>query len=119
MVLKKLSGFLAGSVPPLVAGSAQPGVSYAAAASSIPLSEVSHEPSVVPLMSSQRNASVDDCSCNVILFGLPGGKSLVESKKVVDEILDFLSGQPVQIRDMFCLGKYVHPLPFPPIHVLF
>ena len=71
-------------------------------------------------MSPQRNASVDDRSCNVIsLFGLPGGKSLFESKKVVDEILDFLSGQPVQIRDMFRLGKYVHPLPFPPIHVLF
>ena len=44
---------------------------------------------------------------NIILFGLPEGKSLVESKMVFDEILEFVSGKSVEIKDMFRLGKYV------------
>ena len=55
---------------------------------------------------------------NIILFGLPEGKSLVESKMVFDEILEFVSGKSVEIKDMFRLGKYVrstsslsHPRP--------
>lgn len=34
----------------------------------------------------------DSRSSNVILFGLPGGKSIFESKHVVDEVFEFLAG---------------------------
>ena len=108
---KKLSSFLVSGVSSPVATGVQPGVSYAAAAfSGSP--EASHPPSVVSRKSyvSQRpSPSADDRSCNVILFGLPEGRSLVESKKVVDEILELLSGKPIEIKDMFRLGKYVQP----------
>ena len=50
-------------------------------------------------------SSADDRSWNVILFGLPEGRSLVESKKVVDEVLEFLSGKPIQIKDIFLSVK--------------
>ena len=99
-------------IPPLsLATGVQPGVSYAAAASS-ESPEASHPPSVVSrkcYVSQRPSPSADDRSCNVILFGLPEGRSLVESKKVVDEILELLSGKPIQIKDMFRLGKYVQP----------
>ena len=53
----------------------------------------------------QRPSSADERASNLILFGLLEGKSLVESKKVFDEILKFVSGKSVQIKDMFRLGK--------------
>ena len=108
---KKLSSFLVSGVSSPVATGVQPGVSYAAAASS-ESPEASHPPSVVSrkcYVSQRPSPSADDRSCNVILFGLPEGRSLVESKKVVDEILELLSGKPIQIKDMFRLGKYVQP----------
>ena len=103
---KKLSSFLSHGNSTPVATSAQPGLSYAAAASS-PLPPVSRQPSVVSHRHPQRPSPADDRSCNVILFGLPENRSLFESKKVVDEMLEFLSGKPIQIKDMFRLGKYV------------
>ena len=58
---------------------------------------------------SQRSMSKSDRASNLVLFGLSEASSLVETKKVIDEILEFLSGKPIQIRDMFYLGKYVQP----------
>ena len=105
---KKLSSFLVSGVSSPVATGVQPGVSYAAAASS-ESPEASHPPSVVSrkcYVSQRPSPSAGDRSCNVILFGLPEGRSLVESKKVVDEILELLSDKPIH---MFRLGKYVQP----------
>ena len=75
-------------VSSMVASGSQPGVSYAAAASSITFPEVSHHSAVISHKSSSswRPSSADDRSCNLILFGLLEGRSLVESKKVVDEL---------------------------------
>ena len=104
---KKLSDFLvSGAHSPDATGSQQ--VSYARAASSTP-PEVQKSTFAAPRKSSVSlsPSSADDRSCNVILFGLPEGRSLVESKKVVDEVLEFISGKPIQIKDMFRLGKYI------------
>ena len=83
-------------------------MSYAAAVSSSPPPETSKSPPVIPCKNSVSHSSwAGDCSCNVVLFGLPEGRSLVESKKVVDKILEFLSGKSIQIKDMFRLGKFI------------
>ena len=42
------------------------------------------------------------------MFGLSETHSLIESKEIVDDLLEFLAGKPVQIRDMFRLGKINH-----------
>ena len=62
-----------------------------------------------PLVRSQRpkQLSRDDVrESNVILFGLPEGKSIVESKAAADEVLEFLAGRPVVIKEIFRLGKF-------------
>ena len=108
---KKLSSFLVSVVSSLVTSGVPPGVSYAAAASSDSSGD-SHHPPVTSrkvCVSPRSSPSTDDRSCNVILFGLPEGRSLVESKMLVDEVLEFLSGKHIPIKDVFCLGKYVQP----------
>ena len=57
--------------------------------------------------SSRRTSKSEGRESNLILFGLPEFGSLVESKASVDEVLEFLTGKPIPIRDMFRLGKYV------------
>ena len=42
---------------------------------------------------------------NLILFGLEETSSIVETKQSVDEILAFIAGKPVSIKDMFRLGR--------------
>ena len=42
---------------------------------------------------------------NLILFGLEETSSIVETKQSVDEILAFIAGKPVSIKDMFRLGS--------------
>ena len=60
-----------------------------------------------PLTKSMRRSSNDDSrASNVVIFGLPEGKSIFESKSLVDEIFQFLAGRPVVINDLFRLGKY-------------
>ena len=49
---------------------------------------------------------IDDRNLNLILFGLPESRSILDLKKVVDEIFEFLAERPVQIRDVFRLGKH-------------
>ena len=83
-------------------------MSYAAAVSSSRPSETSKSPLVMPRKKSvSHSSSADDCSCNVVLFCLFEGRSLVELKMVVDEIFEFLSGKSIQIKDMFRLGKFI------------
>ena len=110
---KKLSIFLVPCASPAVACGAQPAVSYASAPTPI----ATHSSSVVSRkrFTPQRSSSADERASNNILSSLG---CLVESKQVVDEILEFVSGNSVQIKDMLRLGKYVrstsslsHPRP--------
>ena len=39
--------------------------------------------------------------CNLILFGLPDHGSLVETKVSVDEVLEFLVGRSIQVKDLY------------------
>ena len=52
----------------------------------------------------------DDRVLNLILFGLPESRSIIDLNKTVDEI--FLAEKPVQIKDLFRLGKR-NPSPSP------
>ena len=56
---------------------------------------------------SQNNTSSREL--NLILFGLQETSSIVETKKYVDEILAFIAGRPVSIKDLFRLGKLAKP----------
>ena len=58
-----------------------------------------HKVSKSPFSSESRD-------CNLILFGLPESKSIVDTKESVDEMLEFLAGKLVIVKDMFRLGKY-------------
>ena len=51
---------------------------------------------------------LDSRECNVIIFGLPEKKSIVETKSEVDQVLEFLVGRSISIRDLFRLGKFTH-----------
>ena len=83
---------MSGSLSHIATGS-QPGMSYAAAASSSPPPETSKSPPVIARKNSvSHSSSANDRFCNVVLFGLSEGRSLVELKKVVDE---FLSGKSI------------------------
>ena len=46
--------------------------------------------------------SSDPRDCNLVLFGLPESRSIVDTKESVDE-----AGKPVLVKDLFRLGKYV------------
>ena len=52
---------------------------------------------------SSKPPSPDGRDCNVILFGLPESRSIVDS---VDEMLGFLAGKPIPVKDVFRPGKY-------------
>ena len=49
--------------------------------------------------------NTEDRESNLILFGLPESQSILDSKKTVDELLQFLAEKPVSIKDLFRLGK--------------
>ena len=108
---KKLSSFLVSGVSSPVASGVPPGVSYAGAASSVSPGDFHHPPvtSRKVYVSPRSSPSTDNRSCNVILFDLPEGRSLVKSKMLVDEVLEFLSGKHIPMKDVFRLGKYVQP----------
>ena len=60
-----------------------------------------------PVLSTKVNNTIKDNvdrSANVILFGLPEG-SLVDTRKLVDEISTHLTGSPKDIKDLFRIGK--------------
>ena len=92
------------SSSPMVGKRSQQGATYAQIASSIcpPPNGDTAASSQKP----QRPLYDDIRESNVILFGLPEEKSIVETKAVVDEVFEFLAGRPVAIKDMFRLGKF-------------
>ena len=49
--------------------------------------------------------SSESRDCNLILFGLPESKSIVDTKESVDEMLEFIAGKLVIVKDMFRLGE--------------
>ena len=46
---------------------------------------------------------------NLVIFGLPESGSIVDDKVIVDEAFKFLVDKSIEIKDMFCLGKYNKP----------
>ena len=92
------------SSSPMVGKRTQQGATYAQIAFSIcppPNSDTS-----ASSQKPQRPLYDDIRESNVILFGLPEEKSIVETKAVVDEVFEFLAGRPVAIKDIFRLGKF-------------
>ena len=74
-------------------------------------------PSTSPMKPTGRStgsstSKFDDRVLNLILFGLPESRSIIDLKKTVDEIFEFLAEKPVQIKDLFRLGKR-NPSPSP------
>ena len=45
----------------------------------------------------------------MLSFGVPENQSIVEVKRVVDEVFEFLSGKQIEIKDMFRLGRLQPP----------
>ena len=79
--------------------------SYAARTSSfIPSASRGTKPTAKSFRSSA--SVIDDRNLNLILFGLPESRSILDLKKVVDEIFEFLAERPVQIKDVFRLRKH-------------
>ena len=87
--------------------------SYAAAASPTPFPTVPSGKTIKSPMShnmvttTKPPFSSDPRDCNLVLFGLPESRSIVDTKESVDEMLQFLAGKPVLVKDLFRLGKYV------------
>ena len=75
---------------------------YAAAASVPPPKDAVASP---PSRSIRKPIQPDTREVNLILFGLSEQGSILDTKDVVDELLEFLAGKPMQIKDMFQLGK--------------
>ena len=61
-------------------------------------------------MVSKSNQSIER-DANLVLFGLPENHSLIESKEIVDEVLDFLAGK---LEICFVLVKSIV---LPPLHL--
>ena len=87
--------------------------SYAAAASPTPFPTVPSGKTIKSPMShnmvttTKPPLSSDPRDCNLVLFGLPESRSIIDTKESVDEMLQFLAGKPVLVKDLFRLGKYV------------
>ena len=78
---------------------------YAAAASVPPPKDAVASPP------SRSIRKPDTREVNLILFGLSEQGSILDTKDVVDELLEFLAGKPMQIKDMFrLLGHLVRVL---------
>ena len=76
-------------------------------ASTIPIPSASASMSQIPQkVLSKLPFSSESRDCNLILFSLPESNSIVDTKESVDEMLEFLAGKLVIVKDMFRLGKY-------------
>ena len=82
-----------------------PGQASYAAIASTPAAAPAIRPSLSQRVSS-KPPSPDGRDCNLILFGLPESRSIVDTKDSVDEMLEFLAGKPIPVKDVFRLGKY-------------
>ena len=98
--LVRLTGSLSASNSSTV-DSVEKSASYAQVASSLP-----SPPTDTMSSSIKQPPRVDTRESNVVLFGVPEQKSIVETKAIVDEVFEFLAGKPVLIKDIFRLGKY-------------
>ena len=112
---KKLSSFLDSSSSTSVQGSYASVASSTALTNPVPSSTMSVQKNITP-----HSLSPDGRELNVILFGLPDEGSIVDSKQVVDEMLEFLAGKQIHIKDMFRLGRFRKPQPsaLPPRPIL-
>ena len=81
--------------------------SYATVASSASHSQVPSPPLTSPRKStSSSSLGSDGRGLNLILFGVPENGSILQAKKTVDEVFEFLTGKQVQIKDIFRLGRF-------------
>ena len=76
------------------------------------VSSASHSQVPSPLLAPPRKNTLssslgsDGRDLNLILFGVPEGGSILQAKKTVDEVFEFLTGKQVQIKDIFRLGRF-------------
>ena len=105
------------SIIPIHPTQVSPGMhhSYATAVTSAPGPFITdHESTLAPpISSSKQNQSYsysDQRDLNLVLFGIPDNGSIVEAKKAVDEVFEFLPGKQIQIKDIFRLGRYTKSL---------
>ena len=112
---KKLSSFLDSSSSTSVQSSYASVAFSTALTNPVPSSTMSVQKNITP-----PSLSPDGRELNVILFGLPDEGSIVDSKQVVDEMLEFLAGKQIHIKDMFSLGQFRKPQPsaLPPRPIL-
>ena len=112
---KKLSSFLDSSSSTSVQSSYASVASSTALTNPVPSSTMSVQKNITP-----HSLSPDGRELNVILFGLPDEGSIVDFKQVVDEILEFLAGKQIHIKNMFRLGRFRKPQPsaLPPCPIL-
>ena len=101
---KKLSSFLGSSSSTSVQCSYASVASSTALTNPVPSSTMSVQKNIIPC-----SLSPDGCELNVILFGLPDEGSIVDTKQIVDEMLKFLAGKQIHIKDMFRLGQFRKP----------
>ena len=83
---------------------------YAAATSQPPTVVLVPSPSHPDRMSSMKKTHHSEAWDSLfILFGHPEQESILNAKGDVDELLEFLGGKPVLIKNMFRLGKNPRP----------
>ena len=90
---KKLSSFLDSSSFPSVQQQLLQRHLYTQVASPSPVS--------VQKNTTPRSSSSDGHELNVIMFGLPDEGSIVDGKKILDEMFEFLSGKQLHIKILF------------------
>ena len=55
------------------------------------------------LLINVKNRNIYGWGSNLVLFGIPEGGLILQAKKTVDEVFDFVTGKQVQIKDIFHL----------------
>lgn len=59
-----------------------------------------------PLRSSQSRDATIDRSLNLMLFGVSEEKDAAVWRRKVDQVLQFITGKPVDVMDMFRVGRF-------------
>lgn len=59
-----------------------------------------------PLRSSQTRDATVDRSLNLMLFGVPEEKDAAVWRRKADQVLQFITGKPVDVMDMFRVGRF-------------
>ena len=66
----------------------------------------SRVPVTSPLKSSQSRDANIDRSLNLMLFGVPEEKDAAVWRRKADQVLQFITGMPVDVMDMFRVGRF-------------